>query len=82
MKVYIVFRHFCTSLTSLSRFGVYCSSMIDRYANGGITMAYSQPIADVLREFFVLSNIDAGFEEQAGCGVSARSCIAACRRRR
>ncbi len=32
-------------------------------------MAYSQPIADVLREFFVLSNIDAGFEEQAGCGV-------------
>ena len=32
-------------------------------------MAYSQPIADVLRVFFVLSNIDAGFEEQAGCGV-------------
>ena len=32
-------------------------------------MAYSQPIADVLREFFVLSNIDAGFEEQAGCGI-------------
>ena len=55
-------------LTSLSASGYTVHSMIDRYANGGITMAYSQPIADVLREFFVLSNIDAGFEEQAGCG--------------
>ena len=45
-------------------------------------MAYSQPIADVLREFFVLSNIDAGFEEQAGCGVFTFRTIAACRRRR
>lgn len=57
------------SLTSFSASGYTVHSMIDRYANGGITMAYSQPIADVLREFFVLSNIDAGFEEQAGCGV-------------
>ena len=56
-------------LTSLSASGYTVHSMIDLYANGGITMAYSQPIADVLREFFVLSNIDTGFEEQAGCGV-------------
>ncbi len=70
MKVYIVFRHFLYEFDIVLRFpGYTVHSMIDRYANGGITMAYSQPIADVLREFFVLSNIDAGFEEQAGCGV-------------
>ena len=32
-------------------------------------MAYSQPIADMLREFFAVSNIGASFEEKANCGV-------------
>ena len=32
-------------------------------------MAYSQPIADMLREFFAVSGIHAAFEEKPTCGV-------------
>ena len=32
-------------------------------------MAYSQPIADMLREFFAVSGIHADFEEKPTCGV-------------
>ena len=56
-------------LTSLSASGYTVHSMIDRYANGGITMAYSQPIADMLRELFAVSGINAAFEEKPGCGI-------------
>lgn len=32
-------------------------------------MAYSQPIADMLRELFAVSGINAAFEEKPGCGI-------------
>ena len=44
-------------------------SPLAEVAEEGDRAAFGEVVHDVLREFFVLSNIDAGFEEQAGCGV-------------
>ena len=38
-------------------------------------MAYSQQIADRLREIFASMNVNASFEEKANCGIFALSLI-------
>ena len=70
MKAVLFFCHISMSFDICARFGVYClHRVLMPHANGGINMAYSQPIAEMLRGFFTVSGISAVFEEKPSCGL-------------